>query len=105
MTADNQNPQRNTPTPPPPAAQSPKKRRIFMWFFLVVQVAFLLWVILGARSGAGTPEDCGTLSREACNDAENAGTAIGVVAGLVLWAATDIILGFTYAVFRLARRG
>ncbi len=39
-----------------------------------------------------------------CVDADDAGTAIGVGLVVALWAATDIILGFTYLVFRLARR-
>jgi ABC-type Fe3+ transport system permease subunit len=97
----------NTPTPPMPAqspAQPRKPRRVFLWAFLAVQLIFLLWVLLGAQSGAGTPDDCGTLSREACNDADNAGTAIGVGIVIALWAAVDIILGITYAVYRLARR-
>lgn len=91
--------------PAPSAPTKPRKRhRIFMWVFLAIQLIFLLWVILGAQSGAGTPDDCGTLSREACNDADNAGTAIGVGLVIALWAATDVILGITYAVYRLARR-
>jgi hypothetical protein len=75
-----------------------------MWFFLAVQVAFLLWVIFGARTGAGQPSDCGTLDAKTCNDAANTGTAIGVGLVIILWAVTDIILGITYAVIRLARR-
>lgn len=87
-----------------PTSIPKKKRRWFMWSFLAVQLVFLLWVIAGARSGAGTPDDCRTLSAEACNDAENAGTAIGVGLIILLWALVDIILGITYAVVRLARR-
>ncbi|MFF3493113.1 hypothetical protein ACFYWS_17340 [Streptomyces sp. NPDC002795] len=75
-----------------------------MWFFLAVQAIFLLWIILGARSGAGVPDDCGSLDAQTCNDAESAGTAIGVGLVILLWAVVDIILGITYAVIRLARR-
>ncbi|MGB8942434.1 MAG: hypothetical protein WCD21_19660 [Streptomyces sp.] len=75
-----------------------------MWAFLAVQLVFLLWVIVGARSGAGTPDDCGPLDAQSCNDAENAGTAIGVGLVIVLWALVDIIVGITYAVVRIARR-
>ncbi|MEV8318586.1 hypothetical protein AB0Q95_30975 [Streptomyces sp. NPDC059900] len=75
-----------------------------MWAFLALQVIFLLWAVLGARTGAGTPDDCGPLDAQTCNDAANTGTAIGVGLVIVLWAAVDIILGITYAVVRLARR-
>jgi ABC-type Fe3+ transport system permease subunit len=93
------------PTPTTPDAQPPKKkRRIFMWTFLVIQAVFLLWIILGVRSGAGTPDDCGTLSKVSCNEAENTGTAIAVGLIVALWAAVDIILGISYAIYRIARR-
>ncbi|GGR57288.1 hypothetical protein [Streptomyces roseolus] len=92
-------------TGPRAAPEQPRKpRRIFLWVFLAVQALFLLWVIVGASSGAGAPEDCGTLSRETCNDAETAGTAIGVGIIIALWAAVDLILGITYAVYRISRR-
>ncbi|MGQ4471942.1 hypothetical protein ACN6K6_004728 [Streptomyces violaceoruber] len=41
---------------------------------------------------------------EVCEDASGAGAAIGVALIVALWAAVDIILGFTYVVIRLARR-
>ncbi|MDX3608943.1 hypothetical protein PV702_21375 [Streptomyces sp. FL06-04B] len=69
-----------------------------------VQIFFLVRPIIGIVSGSGTPEDCGTLDRRSCNDAENAGTAIGAGLIIVLWAGVDVILGITYAVYRLARR-
>ncbi|WP_432112892.1 hypothetical protein [Streptomyces sp. S1] len=81
-----------------------QSRHIFLWSFLLIQTAFLLWVVLGIQSGAGAPADCDTLSREVCNDAENVGTAIGVGIVIALWAATDIILGISYGIYRFARR-
>ncbi|MGY0021372.1 hypothetical protein [Streptomyces sp. cg35] len=83
-----------------------RRRRFgwFVWFFLAVQLLFVLWVVVGVRSGAGTPADCGDLDAQTCNDAANTGTAIGVGLVIVLWAVVDIILGITYAVVRLARR-
>ncbi|WP_217245335.1 hypothetical protein [Streptomyces sp. AC602_WCS936] len=102
------------PGPPPESpyrAQTgppPKKRhRVFPWVFLAVQILFLIWVITGAASGSGTPAQCRGRTGDAlelCEDASDVGTAIGVWLVIVLWAATDIILGFTYLVFRLARR-
>ncbi|MFF8387302.1 hypothetical protein ACF053_27175 [Streptomyces kanasensis] len=69
-----------------------------------MQLLFLIWVIMGTVSGAGTPEDCGTLGQPVCNDAENLGTAIGVGLVIALWAAADIILGITYLIYRISRR-
>ncbi|MGW6056310.1 hypothetical protein [Streptomyces sp. NPDC055189] len=91
---------------PHPQVPAPtrKRPRWFMWAFLALQVVFLLWVIFGVRSGAGTPDDCGTLDTRTCNAAENTGTAIGVGLVILLWAVVDIILGITYAVVRIARR-
>ncbi|MFI6087666.1 hypothetical protein [Streptomyces sp. NPDC051218] len=88
------------PTPAP----GRKRSRWFMWAFLAVQLLFLLWVIFGAGSSSGAPDDCGTLDAQTCNDAETAGTAIGVGLVIFLWALVDIILGISYAVVRLARR-
>lgn len=93
-------------TRPSAAAQPPpkKKRRVFVWVFLAIQVLFLIWVIAGASSGSGQPDDCGSLSAQTCNDASDTGTAIGVFLIIVFWAFVDIILGVTYGVWRLARR-
>ncbi|MFD9321122.1 hypothetical protein ACFWDQ_26230 [Streptomyces sp. NPDC060053] len=90
---------------PPPKPK--KRRRIFLWLFLAIQLLFLIWVIVGASTASGTPEDCGSLTGDdlkLCENASEVGTTIG--AGLVigLWAAVDIILGFTYVVYRLASR-
>ncbi|MGW6273388.1 MULTISPECIES: hypothetical protein [unclassified Streptomyces] len=108
-------PQWNASAPPPPQnphmafpaqpiASRRKRSRWFMWAFLAVQLLFLVWVIMGISSGTGSPDDCGTLDAQTCNDAESAGTALGVGLVIVLWALVDIILGITYAVIRIARR-
>jgi hypothetical protein len=68
---------------------------------------FLIWVIMGAASGSGTPEECQGLTGDnlkSCEDASDIGTTIGVGLIIALWAAVDVILGVTYAVYRLARR-
>lgn len=85
-------------------AKPKKKKRIFMWFFLAVQVLFIVWIIAGANSANGNPSDCSGLDVKTCNDASDAGTAIGVALIIVLWAIVDIILGVTWAVVKLARR-
>ncbi|KOG81746.1 hypothetical protein ADK33_13660 [Streptomyces griseus subsp. rhodochrous] len=103
-------PQANAPQwrPEPLPQNSRKKHRVFLWVFLWVflgvQLLFLILLIVGITSGSGAPEGCGTLDKQSCNDAETAGTAIGVGLIIVLWAVVDFILGITYAVYHLARR-
>ncbi|WP_149548091.1 hypothetical protein [Streptomyces marokkonensis] len=82
-----------------------KRRRVFLWFFLAVQILFLIWVIAGAASGSGTPDECRSLTGDGlklCEDANDVGTTIGVGLVIGLWAAVDVILGFTYLIYRLA---
>lgn len=88
-------------------ARPKKRRRVFLWIFLAIQILFLIWVITGAASGSGTPEECRGLTGddlELCEDANDVGTTIGVGLVIGLWAAVDVILGFTYVVYRLATR-
>jgi hypothetical protein len=104
-----------TQIPPPgqPPYQVPetpaprKRRRVFLWIFLAVQILFLIWVITGIASGSGTPDSCQGMTGDAlktCKDAGDVGTTIGVGLIIGLWAAVDVILGFTYVVYRLASR-
>lgn len=81
-----------------------KKRRIFLWFFLVIQALFLIWIIAGLGSSSGDATDCGSLSQEACNDAEAVGTGIGVILIIVLWMMVDFLLAVGYVIYRLAKR-
>lgn len=96
--------------PYPPQAQpfavppTRKRRRIFLWFFLAIQALFLIWIIAGIGSASGDPSDCGSLSKETCNNAEAVGTGIGVVLVVGLWMVVDFLLGVGYAIYRLAKR-
>jgi uncharacterized membrane protein len=81
-----------------------KRRRVFLWFFLAVQVLFIIWIIAGASTGAGTPEDCTGLSEEACNTASDIGTSIGVALVVGIWLVVDFLLAVIYGVYRLATR-
>lgn len=89
-----------------PTTQAPpkKKRRIFLWFFLAVQALFVVWIVAGASTGAGTPADCEGLSRELCNDASDVGTGIGVILIVVVWMVVDFFLAVIYGIYRLASR-
>ncbi|MEU9731115.1 hypothetical protein [Streptomyces sp. NPDC048002] len=90
-----------------PTPQPKKRRPVFLWIFLAIQILFLIWVITGAASGSGTPEECRGLTGsdlDLCEDAGDVGTTIGVGLIIGLWAAVDIILGFSYVVYRLATR-
>lgn len=95
-----------TAYPPEHQAAPPakKKRRIFMWFFLIVQVLFIIWIITGIASGSGDATDCGSLSQEACNNAEDVGTGIGVVLLFIIWMVVDFLLFIPWVVIKLARR-
>lgn len=84
-----------------------KRRRVFLWVFPAVQILFLVWVISGATSGSRTPEECRGMtgdSLKACENAGEVGTTVGVGLVVGLWVAVDVILGFTYVVYRLAGR-
>lgn len=91
----------------PPATARPeapkKKRRIFLWFFLAVQLLFIIWIIAGSTQGTDT-SDCGTLSEQACKDAQNVGTGIGVFLVVIFWMIVDFFLAVIYGVYRLAKR-
>ncbi|MDT3727808.1 hypothetical protein ROS62_24185 [Streptomyces sp. DSM 41972] len=92
---------------PPPQPPPKKKHRVFLWVFLAIQVVFLIWVIWGIAQGSGTPEQCRGRTGDdldLCNSASDAGTAIGVWLVIAVWAAVDVILGITYAIYRLAAR-
>ena len=86
------------------ASEPRKKRRVFLWFFLAVQILFIIWIIGGASTGAGTPEDCTGLSEEACNTASDIGTSIGVALVIGVWVVVDFLLAVIYGVYRLATR-
>src|SRR5580704_8839167 len=83
-------------------ARPPKKRHVFRWVFLGVQLAFLLWIVVGVHSGSQT--SCGTLSAQDCHNAHAVGGTIATGLIVTMWAAVDIIMGSTYAIFKLARR-
>ncbi len=88
-----------------PAQQPRKKRRVFLWFFLAVQVLFVVWIVGGASQASGGPTgDCGSLSVEVCNDAQDIGTGIGVAMVVMLWMVVDFLLAVIYGIYRLAKR-
>ncbi|MFG2337921.1 hypothetical protein [Streptomyces yangpuensis] len=89
------------PAPPPR-----RPRRVFFWFFLALQLLFLVWIVAAVNS-AGDVSSCDGLTGaalRACRDGEDAGTVLGVGFLIAVWAAVDVILGITYAVYRLGRR-
>lgn len=81
-----------------------KKHRVFWWIFLAIQVLFVVWIIAGANANSGHAH-CQYLTAQTCAAATDTGTAIGVGLIIGLWVATDIIVGGTYAIYRLTRRG
>ncbi len=104
-----------------------KRRRVFLWIFLTIQVLFIAWIVAGiASKPAGTPiaqqvaqqcgnggwqglfksySDCTKHYAVALNDASNAGKGIGAAVIVAVWFVVDVILGISYGVYKLARRG
>jgi hypothetical protein len=104
-----------------------KRRRIFIWVFLAIQAIFLIWIIGGAAStsNSGTQAhnqavsycrtnwqglynsyaDCVTSYGNTLNAASDTGKGIGIGLVIGLWVASDVILGVSYGVYRLASRG
>jgi zinc-ribbon domain len=80
------------------------KWRPFTWVILAVNVLFLIWLITGISTASGNATNCGTLSQETCNEARNAGTAIGAGIIIFLWALVDVILGVIWLITRPKRR-
>jgi hypothetical protein len=58
------------------------------------------------RRGAGSADsgDCGSLSKQACDDATAVGTGIGIAIIIVIRVVVDFLVGITYLIWRLARR-
>jgi hypothetical protein len=86
--------------------QPRKKRRVFLWVFLAVQVLFIIWIIGGAAKGHSAAVNCKNqyITQQQCETATDAGTAIGVGLVIAFWAFVDIIMGISYAVYRLSVR-
>src|SRR5450759_5199182 len=82
----------------------PKKRHVFLWIFLAVQALFVVWIIAGSASAGGDATNCGTLTQDTCNAAQNAGTGIGVALVVILWMVVDFLMAVIYGVYRLATR-
>ncbi len=102
-----------------PSREAPprRRRRVFPWVFLAIQALFVIWVIAGVAGGgsidSGAAAYCHAhpsqfLPFSQCvsdyGGGEKVGAAIGLGLVVALWALVDIILGISYAVWRLARR-
>ena len=88
-----------------PVEPPKKKHHVFWWIFAAIQVLFLIWVIAGATTVPGTGGKCNGLSHSDCVTAHEAGGTIGVALLVAFWVATDVIVGGSYAIYRLAKRG
>ena len=103
-----------TTTPAPPR----RKRRVFWPIFAAMQALFALWAVITAAFGGATLHDqavawchahplntSGTFAQCVADyGGGKAGVALGVGAVITVWAVADIIVGGTYAIWRLARR-
>lgn len=81
------------------ASSRRKRRRVFPWIYLLMQFAFLIWIITAAQAS-----HCDAQGSQTANSACTAGTGIGIALVIGLWAAADVIVGGTYVVYRLSSR-
>lgn len=75
-----------------PTDEPTRKRgwRKMTWLVLVVNAAFLAWVIAGIAGSSA--DDCRTMDQATCDAANGIGTTIGVGIIFVLWLVVDFIL-------------
>ncbi len=86
----------------PDAAPSPPSRPIFKWVIIIINVAFLAWII-SAANAAGTSSTCDGMTGDlltACQNGEILGTGIAIFGIVAFWAFVDVILGVLYLVTR-----
>lgn len=88
-------------SPDEPRLPVRKRPRVFFWVFLAVQLVFLVWLVTGLT----VPSGCGDPPQADCEAAEGIGVTIGAGLIVALWAAVDVIVGMSYLVYRLAKRG
>jgi len=59
-----------------------------------------VWIVAGAATATGDAKNCGPLTQKACNDASDAGTAIGVGLLVFLWFMGFVVLGLVWFMSR-----
>jgi len=74
--------------------------RKMTWALIVWTVVLGAWVIAGAATATGDAKNCGTLTQKACNDASDAGTAIGVGLLVFLWFMGFVALSIVWLMTR-----
>ena len=96
------NPPQGWSSPQPSARSTPRRHRRFprwrplTWLILAFNVVMLVWLIAGVNAASGAGDDCG--AQQACQDANDVGTAIGAGLIVFLWAAGAVILGVIWLV-------
>lgn len=85
--------------------QPPRKRglRPFSWVILVINAAFLVFAIVGARTKAAV-SNCGTLDAATCTSAGQVGKGIGIVLIIIIWLVVDFILLILWLITRPRQR-
>jgi hypothetical protein len=74
--------------------------RKMTWALIAWSVVMGIWIVAAASTASGQPNDCVGLSAKACNDASDAGTAIGVGLLLFLWGFGFVILSLVWFMSR-----
>lgn len=78
--------------------------RKMTWVLVLWTGLMLVWIIGGATSADTSDKDCGTLSKEACEGAQDAGTAIGVGLLIFLWFLGFVVLSLVWFMSRPRER-
>jgi hypothetical protein len=66
------------------------------WALTIWTLLMGVWIAAGAATASGDAKNCGTLTQKACNDASDAGTAIGVGLLIFLWFMGFVVLGIIW---------
>ncbi len=84
------------------AVKRPHWRKM-TWVVLAWNALMIAFIIIGVASNNST-SNCGQLGQQLCNQANQAGTVIGVGIIVVIWVIGDIILGILWLVTKGNRR-
>ena len=77
--------------------------RKMTWVLVLWTVLMAVWIGVGSSQASGVPEDCKDntyLSVETCNEAADAGTAIGVGLLVVFWMLGFFVLALIWLMSR-----
>lgn len=78
--------------------------RKMTWVIWIWAAIFAIWIASGIAGSSSDASNCGSLSQQACNDAQNVGTGIGVALIFILWMIGFFILGLIWLMTKGKKR-